>query len=118
MTPEQTLLIAALENIDTSKGTDGICRQVRMYVAPEGHYNLAALGAIELMDKLMQEWPESSTDLLYPVPNPNKILRGSAYRTFCWHHDRGTLWKGKYGKKRKELIAWMLSDLKGAEAPK
>lgn len=117
MTPAQTLLIAALENINTSKGTDGICRQVRSYLvrshlAPEGHYNTTAMEAIELMEKLMLLWPEASDDKLYPVPNPRSLLKSSPYRTFSYHCDRGTLWVGKYGEKRKELVAWMLEQLR------
>lgn len=112
MTPAQTLLIAALENIDTSKGTDGICRQVRAYVAPKGYYNPTAMEAVEIMEKMMLLWPEASDDTLYPVPNPRRLLKNSPYRTFSYHCDRGTLWVGKYGALRKELVAWMLEQLR------
>lgn len=115
MTPAQTLLIAALENIDTSKGTDGICRQVRDYVSeqdPQGYYDALAMGTIEIMEKLMLLWPESSGDPLYPVPNPRRPLKSSPYRTFNYHCGRGTLWVGKYGEKRKELVTWMLEQLR------
>lgn len=112
MTPAQTLLIAALENIDTSKGSDGICRQVRAYVSeqgPQGCYEAVAMG---IMEKLMLLWPESSGDPLYPVPNPRGLLKSSPYHTFSYHCDRGTLWAGKYGALRKELVAWMLEQLR------
>lgn len=112
MTPAQKMLIAALESIDTSKGTDGICRQVRAYVAPFGRYDSNASDVVSTMDMLMRMWPKATKDSLYPIPNPNKILRGSPYRTFCYHCDRGTLWAGKYGALRKELVAWMLEQLR------
>ena len=112
MTPAQQLLIAALENIDTSKGSDGICRQVRAYITPkgpQGGYNAVAMG---IMGTLMELWPEASNDKLYPVPNPRRPLKSSPYRTFSYHCDRGTLWAGEYGEKRKELVAWMLEQLR------
>ncbi len=112
MTQAQQLLIAALESIDASKGSDGICRQVRAYIAPKGYYDAVAMEAIEIMEKLMLLWPEASDDKLYPVPNPRRLLESSPYRTFCYHCDRGTLWVGKYGEKRKELVAWMLEQLR------
>lgn len=112
MTPAQKMLIAALESIDTSKGTDGICRQVRAYVAPSGRYDSNASDAVAAMDMLMRMWPKATKDSLYPIPNPNKILKGSPYRTFCYHCDRGTLWTGKYGALRKELVTWMLEQLR------
>lgn len=115
MTPAQKLLIAALKSIDTSKGSDGICRQVRDYVRKEsqqGYFDAVAVDAVNIMGRLMRLWPESSDDELYPVPNPRKVLKSSPYLTFRHHHDRGTLWAGKYGALRKELVAWMLEQLK------
>ena len=112
MTQAQQLLIAALESIDTSKGSDGICRQVRSYITPkdpQGCYNAVATG---IMGKLMLLWPESSGDPLYPVPNPRGLPKRSPYNTFSHHCDRDTLWVGKYGEKRKELAAWMLEQLR------
>ena len=112
MTQAQQLLIAALESIDTSKGSDGICRQVRSYITPkdpQGCYNAVAMG---IMGKLMLLWPESSGDPLYPVPNPRGLPKRSPYNTFSHHCDRDTLWVGKYGEKRKELVAWMLEQLR------
>ena len=117
MTPAQQLLIAALESIDTSKGADGICRQVRSYLGrsyltPKGYYNPTAMEAIEIMENLMLLWPKASDDKLYPVQNPRRLLKSSPYHTFCYHCDRGTLWAGKYGALRKELAAWMLEQLR------
>ena len=115
MTPAQQLLIAALENIDTSKGSDGICRQVRAYItqkSPQGCYDALAMDTSDIMEKLMELWPEASDDKLYPVPNPRGPLKRSPYTAYIHHRDRGTLWAGKYGKKRKELVAWMLEQLR------
>ena len=92
MTPVQKRLIAALENIDTSKGTDGICRQVRAHLAPKGYYDAVAMEASDMMEELMLLWPEASDDKLYPVPNPRRRLKSSPYHTFSYHCDRGTLW--------------------------
>ena len=112
MTPAQAELVAALKSIDTSKGADGICRQVRSYLAPKGYYDAVAMDASDIMEKLMLLWPESSGDPLYPVPNPRGLLKRSPYNTFRHHCDRDTLWAGKYGEKRKELVAWMLEQLR------
>ena len=112
MTQAQQLLIAALENIDTSKGSDGICRQVRAYITQKSPQGCCEAVATGIMGKLMELWPEASDDKLYPVPNPRRLLKSSPYHTFCYHCDRGTLWAGKYGALRKELAAWMLEQLR------
>lgn len=65
-----------------------------------------------MMEALMLLWPESSGDPLYPVPNQRRLLKRSPYDTFRHHYYRGTLWAGKYGEKRKELVAWMLEQLR------
>ena len=67
---------------------------------------------MDIMEKLMLLWPESSGDPLYPVPNPRGLPKRSPYNTFSHHCDRDTLWVGKYGEKRKELVAWMLEQLR------
>jgi hypothetical protein len=104
-------LLKALKSIRQGFGDGGICYQVRKFVAPEMPYSELALDAVCLLERTMLHWPKHSGDTLYPVPNPRKLLKGSPYGTFRYHCERGTLWDGAYGQKRKELLAWLIAEV-------
>jgi len=67
------------------------------------HHVYSAL--LDSLDHIMSSWPNGTGSSAYPVPDP---AAGNACEAYCEAHEKGTLWVGEYGDKRKELLKFVI----------
>lgn len=89
----------------------GICGMLDQHIWQTGtKFNFAQAKEVDKnLQALFEKWPEYSGDMHYPVPSTNKKhdMRNAFYA--C-----GNMWGNTpYGSKRRELLDWMINELKG-----
>ncbi len=98
-------LLRALESIQTHgpvRETWGLCPHINHMMA---YYH--AFPAVEDLRGRWSRWPRYSGLMGCPVPGPEGMDPGHAYRIINNKWDRNT----EYGQARWELLAWLIEDL-------
>lgn len=114
-----SLIVEALRSIaparlDAEKADYGICGAVREYIVARALQtpDPARVRADTLdlwydkKDAILKRWDSFSGDTVYPVPGR---LRGNCpVHTYMDHQRRGTLWHGRQGALRCDLLAHLI----------
>lgn len=116
-----SLIVEALRSIDPhqlaeEEAPHGICDAVRSYIRtcapqPVTARSCAPHGALDQWyiekDAIVQSWPMFSGDPAYPVPS-SSMYAVSPMRAYDMHQQRGTLWRGRQGALRCDLIEHLI----------
>ena len=114
--PYLTRIIGALRSVDPSRlaaeeVSYGICLAVHQYVRGQALQTRSQVAAtIDLWyaekDAILRRWDKFSGDTVYPVPSD--VAGGCPLRTFMEHQLNGTLWHGRQGELRRDLLAHLI----------
>lgn len=114
-----SLIVEGLRSIDPTHMTaeetgHGICAAVRGYVKAQAlkapKPNWVAADTLDLWyvekDEIIRRWDKFSGDIVYPVPGRRPT--SCPVDTYTNHQRKGTLWRGRQGELRRDLIEHLL----------
>ena len=83
----------------------GICDAMHVYFT-QTHENWdTRCVIIKKVKGLMLEWPLSSGNRAFPVPNPGRVGGKAAQQVYMFSSD---MWVGPYGELRLNLLDWLI----------